>query len=495
LGVAPIFPNAHAGGGGAVNVPAVPRASAVRAPATPDQVDAYRFGLRRLEAALVRGDPVPLHEQIRSQRRAVLAGVVLGLLGLCVAGALTVVAPTPRWEREDVVVGAGSGAMYVVAHQPDRLVPVANLPAARLVLAALRSGGSTAADPATAVPVTVPDARLDAAPRTPTAALPGALAVRPDASALPERWAVCDQVTGDGELVATTVVGGAAAAAPNPPGDGVLLGGPDGSTWLVVGGQRHRVDTGDGRVAAAFGLTGRVPRAAAQSLISLLPEGPELATPAIPDRGDPAPGGLPGRVGDVLIASPVGAAPRFYVVLADGLQEVPEVLAELLRVASGARAAREVEAADLAGADIVDDLPTAGWPAGAPRTLDPAEAPVVCWTWSGDGDPAGSVWTGGSAPLPSGTAPVALAQADGAGERVDAAAVGPGGAVRTGEVGPLWLVSTTGVVYGVADAATGAALGVRASARAPGAALSLLPAGPTLDMAEATRVVDVLPSP
>ena len=54
-------------------------------PATLDQADGYRFGLRRMEAALVRGDPAPLHEQIRSQRRAALAGVVLGLLGLCVA--------------------------------------------------------------------------------------------------------------------------------------------------------------------------------------------------------------------------------------------------------------------------------------------------------------------------------------------------------------------------------------------------------------------------
>src|SRR5690606_15078593 len=84
------------------------RASLVPAPATRDQADAYRFGLRRLEAALVRGDPVPLHEQIRAQRRAALAGVVLGLLGLCGTAVFAAVSPRPDWTRQAVVVGAGS---------------------------------------------------------------------------------------------------------------------------------------------------------------------------------------------------------------------------------------------------------------------------------------------------------------------------------------------------------------------------------------------------
>src|SRR6476646_11705982 len=105
-----------------------------------------------MEAALVRGDPVPLHEQIRSQRRAVLAGVVLGLLGLCGAAVWAVLVPSPDWRREAVVLGATSGAMYAVAHDPDRLVPVADQPAARLVLGALRGGGEPGAATATVVP-------------------------------------------------------------------------------------------------------------------------------------------------------------------------------------------------------------------------------------------------------------------------------------------------------------------------------------------------------
>jgi peptidoglycan/LPS O-acetylase OafA/YrhL len=111
----------------------------VPAPATRDQADAYRFGLRRLEAALVRGDPVPLHEQIRSQRRAALAGVVLGLLGLCGAAVFAAISPKPDWTRQAVVVGAGSGAMYAVAHGPDQ-PSMARWPCARTGRRCRRAG-------------------------------------------------------------------------------------------------------------------------------------------------------------------------------------------------------------------------------------------------------------------------------------------------------------------------------------------------------------------
>ena len=184
----------------------------MRAPATRDQADAYRFGLRRLEAALVRGDPVPLHEQIRSQRRAALAGVLLGLLGLCAAAVYALVVPRPDWRAQAVVVGAGSGAMYVVAHRPDRLVPVANLVAARLVLGALRSGGASDADPGGRCRSSVPDDALAARRARRPPRCPGRWPSSP-VGPWPPRWAVCDEVGADGRSSGTTVVGGAAADA------------------------------------------------------------------------------------------------------------------------------------------------------------------------------------------------------------------------------------------------------------------------------------------
>jgi type VII secretion protein EccB len=467
----------------------------LRAPATRDQVDAYRFGLRRMEAALVRGDPVPLHEQIRSQRRAALAGVVLGLLGLCGAAVWAVVQPSPEWQHEAVVVGATSGAMYAVAHGPDRLVPVADLPAARLVLAALRTGGSAAADPGSATATVVPDASIAEAPRTPAAAVPGAVAVTPEATIRAD-WALCDTVDPEGALVGTTVIGAAAGRPPVASGDGVLLGGPGDTTWLVTGGSRHRVDVGDGAVRAAFRLTKQLPRASSAALISVLPEGPALATPVVPDRGDPAPPGLPGRVGDVL-GSGVGDGQEYFVVLDGGLQEVPPAVADLLVVASDARQVTPVGADVLSGATFVDTLRVDGWPVGPVRVAEPGDAPVTCWTWTPD-HVQGDVWFGRDLPLAADVAPVGLAQADGPGERLDAVDVGAGGAVRaTGPgraagAGPLWLVSATGVGYGVASDPTAAALGITSAEPAPEAVLRLLPTGKTLDLADASRATDVL---
>ncbi|MFC4942752.1 type VII secretion protein EccB [Pseudonocardia sp. GCM10023141] len=471
----------------------MPRPSSTRAPATRDQADAYRFGLRRLEAALVRGDPVPLHEQIRSQRRAALVGVLLGMLGLGAVLGYAKIVPAKAWKDQAVVVGSPSGAMFVVAG--DRLVPVANLTAARLVAAAVRGPG--AGDPARLAPVTIADASLAEGAHTPTAAVPGAVAVRPDAT-VAAGWAVCDQVTDGGQVAATTVLGGVAAPVPDPDGDSVLLAGPDSATWLVTGGHRHRLDTSDGRLLAAFGLSRPVPRSASADLLSLIPEGPALAIPDVPRRGDPAPAGLPGRVGDVLVTQPGGSPAQYYVVLAAGLQKTPKMIGELLAESSPARAPRPVASGVLDAAAQVDLLRVNGWPADSLRVLEPADAPVTCWTWVDGGVPGGGTWWGAALPR-TGSPPVPLAQADGAGPRIDAVAVGGGGTVRaTGPgrapgAGPLWLVSAGGVAYGVADAATAAALGVGPAAPAPEAALRLLPVGPLQDLAQAGHVVDVLP--
>lgn len=468
-----------------------------RAPATRDQADAYRFGVRRLEAALVRGDPVLLHEQLRAQRRAAIAGALIGMLALGGVAIWAQLAPRPDWTRESVVVGAGSGAMYVVAHGPDRLVPVANLPAGRLVLAALARGGGGGGDPATAEPVLVADADLDAAPRTPTAAVPGATAVRLGGASIPPRWAVCDASDPEsrGDL-RTIVVGGAAPSTGSA--DAVLLAVPDGDTWLVTGDRRHRVDVTDRALVSALGIGGREPRPASAALVNALPEGPPLRTPRVAGAGADAPAGVPGEVGDLLLAPAVDGAPTHHVVLADGLQEVPPLLARTLR-AAGARE-HEVGPEVLAAADPAAELDATGWPAAPPALREVGEAPVVCWTWAAPD--AGALLIGSAPPVPAGATAVDLVQADGAGERADAVVLAPagGGAVRaTGPgrapgAGPLWLVAATGVAYGVADDATATALGVTAAEPAPEWALRLLPVGATLDLGRAEQTVDVLPA-
>ena len=477
-------------------MPPVPAPQAGRGdPATRDQVDAYRFGLRRMEAALVRGDPVLRHEQIRAQRRAVAAGAVLGVLGLLGALVWGFVDPRPPWQDHDLVVGTPSGALYAVAHGPDRLVPVANAVAARLVLAALRPS-----PPRVTAPVLVDDGALAAAPRAPAAAVAGAVATDPQRH-LPPHWAICDEVAAGpagARLVGTTVVAGGDRDPAPPAGPGaVLLAVPGGSTWLVADGRRHRVDPRDAAARVALGLVDRVPRPASAGLVSALPEGPRLVTPAVPRAGAAGLAGVPARVGDVVTSRPAGGPPRHHLVLVDGLQEVPPLAADVLVAASG-RPAVDVGPEVVAGVPAVRAVDVAGWPAVAPSLREPAEAPATCWSWSGDAgaDPDGQARIG----LPPAATAVVLAGADGAGPALDAVAVGAGGTVRAVAAGTppgagtRWVVSAGGVAHGVVDDASAAALGITAPEPAPEAALRLLPLGPSLDVAAADRAVDVLPA-
>jgi len=131
-------------------------------------------------------------------------------------------------------------------------------------------------------------------------------------------------------------------------------------------------------------------------------------------------------------------------------------------------------------------------------------AQTVCWQWDQEGR-AGAVIVGAAPPVPADQQQTQLAQADGAGPKLDMVSVPAGkplvlrtAAGRAGG-GGLWLVSDTGVGYQVAGGANGnnetaTALGINpdGAQAAPEQALRLLPAGPDLDLQSATRTVDVL---
>ncbi|GAY10168.1 type VII secretion protein EccB [Pseudonocardia sp. N23] len=454
-----------------------------RTPATRDQADAYRFGVRRMEAALARGDTVLLHEQLRSQRRAAFAGVLLALLvlgGVAAHGRFT---SATNWRSEKIVVTKSAGTMYAVAQRLDLLVPVANLAAARLVLAAL---GVEGASGATATPVA--DRVLAAAPRTAVAAVPGASGVQPEAPGPSGGWAVCDTVTSDAtpRLVGTTVVAGVA----NPvAGAGVaVLAESVGELWAIVDGTRYRVDAGDRAVLDALGTDRRAARPVGAALLASVPTGPDLTVPALP-RGD-GPPGVDARSGDV-----VSLGDSRFLVLPTGLREVPPLAGLALAAASGRRIVEVPES-------VVTALPRlsapsfGAWPRPPQRWADAATEPVLCRVSAPGETRYPEVVVGATAPVPGDVVTVELAQRDGPGPRADAVVLGAGagGPVRIGgeAEGTVALVSTTGVLHVIRDRATADALGVGDPADAPGWALRLLPAGPGLDVDAARRVVDVL---
>jgi len=476
-----------------------------REPVTRMQLDAYRFGQRRLESALARRDPALLHEEIRGQRRVVVTGLALAMLLLAGTFAYAKAAGKPAWNHREVVVGKQSGRMFAVIHNPDRLVPVANLAAARLVLAA--SDQHHVGAPRTPMPTHVDDAALQRAPRTATAAVPGAAVALPAAGDLPApvgSWAVCDSLE---STLSTTVVADATAPKPLPDSGALLLRSSENELYLVVSGRRYRID--DDAVLRAYNLVDDRSRPVSDAVLGAIPEGRALGMPTIRGAGKAGPGGLPAQVGDV-VRVPADTGDRFYLVAATGVQEISAPVANLIRTQSRFDLSRPAPAVR---AELINALPRTtvdggldDYPRIVPTVAKGPGASTVCWQWGSDGT-GGSVTVDQSLPVPAGRSTTELAQADGAKPNLDAVSMphGPATVVRAVSgrgAGGLWLVSETGIGHPIAagqhgSSETALALGIEpdSASPAPEQALRLLPAGPALDLALARRTVDVLVGP
>lgn len=473
-------------------------------PPSSGELTGHRFALRRAASALVTRDAVPSQDPLRSHHRATVAGAVLAVLALGAAAVWGLVDRPRDWRAESVVAGARSGALYVVAHHPDRLVPVPNVASARLVTAAL-PGTAGPGTGAAGAPVEVDDAVLAAAPRTRPVGIADAPALPAAGAPVPPVWSVCDVAVGDPSSpqpwsrprVTTTVLAGDAAPGRElASSDGVLLRDRFGGTWLVHEGVRSRVEVGDPVVVAALGLGGLVPRPTTTSLLNAIAEGPPIVPPPLAGRGLP---GVAGEtVGAVVRLVGPGVGDRYLVVEAGGVQEVPPLVALLVRLTDPVRATAPIPSASpgpYAAAPLAQEIAVASYPAVAPLPVPLPDAPTTCVGARG-GDAGVTVTVAAGTP---GSA-TALRQADGSGDRVDAASVPGGGVVvravpvgRPDAPGPLAVVSGSGTVYGVPDAGTAQRLGVTGSGAPEGSAapvpdtvLRLLPSGPSLTVEAAT---------
>jgi type VII secretion protein EccB len=107
-----------------------------------------------------------------------------------------------------------------------------------------------------------------------------------------------------------------------------------------------------------------------------------LVAPVVPDAGAPAPWDL-GAVGAVVQSELPGRGQRYFLVLKDGVQEVSETVAAMLRAerAFGSSTAPVVDPDVVARAPAVSVVPTAQYPPGSLSVVDPRERPVTCWSW------------------------------------------------------------------------------------------------------------------
>lgn len=95
------------------------------------QVSGYRFLLRRLELALVIGDPRMAHDPLRSQRRSIGVGLLLSALIAGGAVMLSLLRPAPSIQ-DAALVADEQGSLHV--RLQDGFHPVSNVASARLVL-------------------------------------------------------------------------------------------------------------------------------------------------------------------------------------------------------------------------------------------------------------------------------------------------------------------------------------------------------------------------
>jgi type VII secretion protein EccB len=460
-------------------------------PPSATQVQAHRFAVRRLESALVGRDPTPRHDPGRRQNRALLVGTVLAVLALVGFAVVGLVRGDEGWRDESVVRGEPSGALYAVAHGPDRLVPALNLASARLLAGS--AGNTEVGGP----PVPVRDDALAEAPRTAPAGIPGAPSVLPDPGApAPDAWAVCDRATLDPSVpdpaadpaVTTVALGGVPAPGrPLAADEALLLRGPDGF-WLVTEGRRARIDPSLGSVVRGLELTGARPRNAGPALLGTLPEAPPLVPVQVPGSG-----GAPTDARTAALGVPVGAVVspdggRFFLVAATGVQEVPAVVAQLARFANPDPAAdpgiAAVPAGRLADVPRVGVVDVRAYPSATPRLVTYDEAATTCVRAEASG--AAAVFAASAFPGPVDPTPLIGPPLDGAwvaggGTYVVPVAPGAPADPAYGDPAAGVLVDPGGRVFAVPDPASAAALGLGTPRPAPRAVLDLLPRGPTLD--------------
>ena len=160
------------------------------------QVSGYRFLVRRMEHALVRGDVRMLDDPLRAQSLSLGAGCVLAAIAVAVCAVLAFIQPSGDVGSATIVMARESGALYV--RIGDTMHPALNLASARLI--------TGVADE----PELVSMSALDRTKRGSLVGIPGA----PDTIAAPlgadeSVWTVCDDTTGT-----TTVLAGQAPSAP-----------------------------------------------------------------------------------------------------------------------------------------------------------------------------------------------------------------------------------------------------------------------------------------
>ena len=444
----------------------------------------------------------------RRQNLAIVASVSAALV-ICLGALLwSFISPAGQINESPIIADRDSGALYV--RVGDKLYPALNLASARLITGRPDN------------PHLVRSSQIASMPRGPLVGIPGAPSNFSPKSPPASSWLVCDTVatsTGLGSPSGATVT--VIDGTPDLSGHHRVLNGSDavvlsygGDAWVIREGRRSRIDATNRSVLLPLGLTPEQVSTAkpmSRALFDALPVGPELTVPEIPNAGSPATfAGAPGPVGTVIVTPQISGPQQYSLVLADGVQTLPPLVAQILQNAGPGNAKPvTVEPSALAKMPVVNKLDLSSYPDNPLNVMDIRENPATCWWWqktSGENRARIQVVSGATLPVTAKDMGkvVSLVKADTTGRQADQVFFGPDYANFVAVTGndpgattteSLWWLTDAGARFGV-DGTREAleALGLKTRpSLAPWVALRLLPQGPTLSRADALVEHDTLP--
>lgn len=477
---------------------------------TRTQVTGYQFLARRTAMALTRWRVRMEIEPGRRQTLAIVASISAALV-ICLGALLwSFISPSGQINESPIIADRDSGALYV--RVGDKLYPALNLASARLITGRPDN------------PHLVRSSQIANLPRGPLVGIPGAPTSFAPKTPAASSWLVCDTVagstgTGAPSGVTVTVIDGT----PDLTGHRQVLNGSDavvlsysGDAWVIRQGRRSRIDATNRSVLLPLGLTPEqvsMAKPMSRALFDALPVGPELTVPEIPNAGSPATfPNAPGPVGTVLVTPQISGPQQYSLVLPDGVQTLPPLVAQILQNAGGPGGNTKpvtVEPAALAKMPVVNKLDLSSYPDNPLNVMDIRENPATCWWWqktSGENRARIQVISGST--IPVGTKEtnkvVSLVKADTTGREADQVYFAPDHANFVAVTGndpgaktteSLWWLTDAGARFGVDDTRdVREALGLKTQpSLAPWVALRLLPQGPTLSRADALVEHDTLP--
>ncbi|OCB18560.1 type VII secretion protein EccB [Mycobacterium malmoense] len=475
---------------------------------TRTQVTGYQFLARRTAMALTRWRVRMEVEPGRRQTLAVVASVSAALV-ICLGALLySFLSPAGQVGDSPIIADRDSGALYV--RVGDRLYPALNLASARLITGRPDN------------PHLVKSNQIASLPRGPLVGIPGAPSNFHTTSPSTSSWLVCDTVaTSTGVSAPSGVTVTVIDGNPDLSNHRHVLNGTDavvlsygGDAWVIREGRRSRIDATNRSVLLPLGLTPEQVGQAkpmSRALFDALPVGPELTVPQIQNAGSAASfPGAPGPIGTVIVTPQISGPQQYSLVLADGVQTLPPLVAQILQNAGpGNTKPVTVEPSALAKMPVVNKLDLSSYPDAPLNVADIRENPATCWWWqktSGENRARIQVISGATIPVAAKdeNKVVSLVKADTTGREADQVFFGPDYgnfvAVTGNDPGAkttesLWWLTDAGARFGVDDTReVREALGLKTKpSLAPWVALRLLPQGPTLSRADALVEHDTLP--